>query len=277
MSNKKIDLALAFLQSQPDSAASVLEQQPIEYVAEFLRNIPFAHAASVLKRMLPQYTAAICKQLEPNVSANFLSEMDISLIAAIMRYSDKGLREKILKLLPERSKIACNLLLLYTEDEVGAWMMTGVMTLPDDCTVQKACQRIGAEQDIIDTDAIYVVDRQRRIQGSIVITKLLRAAPETPIMSVMKKNPYVISGRTAIISAINHHAWTKGDTVAIINNNHQMVGILRHVDLRRGLDEISNTITRPNNSDTITGVCEAYGASLLALLNIVGEAAGTNE
>lgn len=275
MRGQKSDLALAYLQSQPASAAAVLEQQPAEYVAAFLRDVPYTHAAAVLKKMLPHYIAAICDQIEPAISASFLSHMDISLVAAIMRHSDKGLSKEVLDLLPDRTKIACRLLLQYNEEVVGAWMVANAMTLPDDCSVKEACTRISSSHDIVDTDAVHVVDRQRQLQGSVSVAKLLRAASDTPISSVMTQNPDAISGRTALISAINHPVWVKSDTVAVINRNRQMVGLLRHVDLRKGLDEISNTIIKPRGSDPLTGMCEVYGKSLLALFNTVGEAAAT--
>lgn len=268
-----VDLALAFLQSQPISAAAVLERQPAEDVASFLRDVPFSHAAPVLKRMLPQYVASVCQRLEPAVAASFLSEMNSSLVAAIMRHSDEDSSKAILELLPERTKIACRLLLHYSEEAVGAWMVANIMTLPDACTAQEACARLASEQDVIDTDAVHVVDREGRLQGVVGVTRLLRAAPDTSILSIVKKNPEAISGRSALISAIDHPVWTRRDTVAVINRNQQIVGILRHVDLRKGLDEISNAIAKPSGSDPLAGVLEVYGNSLLALFDMVCESA----
>ena len=54
MDAEKVDLALAFLQSQPDAAAAILEQQPLEQVAEFLGILPHTYGALVLAKMLPQ-------------------------------------------------------------------------------------------------------------------------------------------------------------------------------------------------------------------------------
>jgi len=266
------------LKSQPASAAAVLEQQPIEYVAAFLRDTPHTYAVEVLKNMLPQYIATVCKQLEPATCASFLSLMDISLVATVMRHFENGLGNEVLELLPKRSKIACKILLQYNEELVGAWMVANVLKLPNDCTVKEACIRISSGQDMVDTEAVHVVDRERQLQGVVNVANLLRVAPDTQITLVMKKNPDAISGRTALISALNHPVWAKRDTVAVINRNNQMVGILRHVDLRKGLDAISNTvITKPNGSDPLTGILEVYGNSLLALFNTVGESAKTKK
>ena len=278
MTNQKIDLALAFLQSQPESAAAVLEQQPAEYVSEFLKNVPYTHAAAVLNKMLPQYASKICKNLDPAVSASFLSEMEVSLVAAILRHSDKGLQNQILKLLPERTKIACKLLLNYAEHVVGAWMVANITMLPVDCTVEEALSRLASEDGVINSDVIYVVDRERKIKGLVNVGNLLRSSSNIPITKIMKKTYDAISGRTALISAANHAVWTHRDTVAIINRNNQIVGVLRHADLCKGLKDMSSTdtMTNSNGSGPLTGIYEVYGSSLFALFSTINEVTRLN-
>ncbi len=275
MSAQKIDLALAFLQSRPDSAAAVLEQQPAENVAAFLCDVPGSQAAAVLKRMLPQYIAAVCRQLEPSVSARFLSEMDTGLVAAVLRRFDSALSRAVLERLPERIKMACRLLLRYSADAVGAWMVVDIMTLPVDCTAAEACTRLASGQGLLDSDAVHVVDRDGRLQGVIGITRLLSAAPDTAILSIATKNPEALSGRAALLSVVDHPVWVQKDTVAVLNRKQQIVGMLRHVDLRRGLDEVSGTRAWPGSSDALAGFLDVYGTSLLALFGAAWEAGGT--
>jgi len=271
--NKQIDLALAFLESQPGSAASVLEQQPIEDVVEFIRDIPFAHAALVLEKMLPHYIASLCTHLDPSISASFLSKMDIIQVAAVMRNLDIGLRNDVLNFLSERKKTECKLLLYYVEEDIGAWMSTKVMTLPDDCSVREAILRIKKSRDLIDTDELFIVDRNRKLLGVVGVNNLLRANSDNSIISVMKQNPGAMLGRTSLVSAENHPLWIKHDTIAIVNANHQFMGTLRHLDLRKGLAAISNTVDKPNEGEGGTEIWGLYGTSLIALLDTVGEMA----
>lgn len=277
MANKHIDLALAFLQKQPSAAAAVLEQQPIEDVITFIKDVPHTHAALVLEKMLPQYTARICNALEPHVSAGFLSEMRMSLAAAIMRHSNHETRAHLLELLPEKTKIACALLLNYSEDTAGAWMVANIITLPSDCSAQEALSRIAAEHEVLDTDDVYVVDRERQLKGIVNISKLLRAQPKAAITTLMDKNPCKLSGRTSLISVSQNDVWTRKDTVAIINRNQQLVGILRHVDLRKGLDETASNMAQSNASGPLAELCSTYATSLLALFGAVGSVAGTKK
>ena len=271
MTIQKIDLAMAFLKSQPGAAASILEQQPAERVAAFLKDAPPKLAAAVLGKMLPQYTSRLCKALEPSITAGFLLEMETSLVVEILRRSGNETRKQLLDLLPEKTKIACKLLLKYSEASVGAWMVTHISGLPVDCTVEEALSRLASEHDVVDMNTAHVIDREKRLQGMVSVARLLRAQPNAPLTEILEKAPEPISGRTALVSAKNHPGWTRGDAIPVINRHHHLVGVLRHVDLRKGLEQIATTIAQPSGGDPITGICEVYGGALLALFNSAGE------
>jgi len=273
MIDQKIDLALEFLQTQPSAAAGILEQQPVEYVAEFLGNVPYPQAAIVLGKMLPQYNARLCKILDPGVAAGLLAEMEISLVASIMRHCDNALSKQLLGLLPEKTKIACRLLLNYSEEAVGAWMMANISIIPDDCSIEEASVRIRSDPETIDTGAVYIVDRDRHLKGRLSLATLLRSVPNTPVTAVMDKNRDSLPARSALMSAINHPAWSHRDNIPVTNRTRQLIGVLRYLDLRYGLDQVSTTIVQPEGADPITGISEAYGNSLLVLFNTVADLA----
>lgn len=272
MSDRKTDLAVAFLQSQPGAAADVLEQQPVEHVAQFLSEIPYPQAAIVLEKMLPQYISRIFHHIEPAVAAAFMSVMDASFVAAIMRYSEPKKNKSILKLLPEKTRLLCRLLLNYEEDTVGAWMTANMPVFPAECTILEARKRFRVENKV-DIAVIHIVDRNRHLRGLLGIGALFSAAPSTLISTVMNTNFDIISGRTPLKSAAEHSVWNKSDTVALNNRNHEFVGVIRHVDLRQALTAASRMRGNTVASDPLSGIYEVYGKSLLALLNTFGEVA----
>lgn len=274
MSHRKLDLALAFLQSQPDAAAAVLEQQTAASAAAFLRQIPHAQAAPVLRRMLPQYIARVLEHLEPTVAGRFLSEMDTHFVVSILRLCTDEARSALLAAMTERAGLACKLLLRFSEEQVGAWMTTAVMTLPDDCTVGEARARLASGDDFIEIERTPVVDREGKLQGVVATAGLLRAAPEAPLVSVMGEASEVIPGRASLAAAADHFAWAHGDSVAVVNRKQRVVGILRHVDLRRGLEAMADTVAVPSAGEPLLGLLELYGSSLMALLGTVFDHGG---
>lgn len=275
MPNQQVDLALAFLQAQPRAAAKILEKQSVEQLADFLSNVPHTYGANVVGQFLPQYTARLCELLAPNVAAGLLSEMNVSLVAAIMRHCSEELSAQLLGLLPEKTRLACWLLLTYAEDAVGAWMIANVSTLPDDCNVGEAQSRVKSEQGTVDFGTILVVDRERHLQGLMHLPALMRASRSTPVVAVMQRSSDTLSARTALPTAANHPLWADRDSIPVANRNQQLVGLLRHVDLRRGLEQISSHIEAPDDADPIAGIYATYGKSLLALFDTVSDLAST--
>ena len=269
MAQHQVDLALAFVQSQPGAAATILEQQPLEQVADFLSNVPHTYAATALEKILPQYSARLCKILQPNIAAALLSEMNVSLVAAIMRHCPGELSSRLLDILPEKTRLACWLLLTYSEDAVGAWMTANISTLPDDCNVGEALARVSAEHGTLNYGTTLVVDRDRHLKGLVQLPALMRAPPTMAVTSVMDKLLDSLSARTALNAAVNHPLWVDRDSIPVTNRNQQLVGLLRHVDLRRGLAQTSTSIDKADGNDPITGIYETYGKSLLALFDTV--------
>ena len=269
MDEEKLDLALAFLQSQPAAAAAILEQQPLDQVAAFLASLTHTYGALVMAKMLPQYGARLCRCLQPTAAAGILSQMEISQIAAVMRQCDDELAERLLDLLSDKTRLACRLLLNYSEEAVGAWMHANVSTLPEECSVDQAMQRIGREQQALDIGLWMVVDRDRHLLGTVSSTTLLRAPPDASVSAVMAKDSAAIAARTALKTAIDNPLWAERDSIPVVNRMHKLVGVLRHVDLRNGLQQISISIQKPRGGDPITGIFEVYGSSLMALFSTV--------
>ncbi len=81
----------------------------------------------------------------------------------------------------------------------------------------------------------------------------------------------VILSRMQLESALNMEIWEHRDTVPVVNRSGEYVGVLRHVDLRRGIAQVANTIAAPVGSDPITSLLSVYGSSLNSLLDAVGE------
>lgn len=277
MSEQKLELALAFLQTHPDAAGAILEQQPVDDVANLLQDIPQQIGAVVLERMLPQYTARLCKLLTPVQCADFLSLMNISIVAAILRHTSNDIRKQVLALLPEKTRFACLLLLNYPEDTLGAWMITQAASVSSDVTVGQALKTLLDQEDLTLIDTIFVVDRNRILLGELSYTALLRASADAAISSLLAPKVPVILARMNLETAINLEIWEQRDAVAIVNHQGQFVGVLRHVDLRRGIAQLKNVIETRTGSDPITSLLSVYGSSLFSLLDTVGEFANTKK
>lgn len=277
MSEHKLELAVAFLQSHPDAAATILEQLSAEDVVSLLQDIPHQVAANVLERLLPQYTARLCRVMQPAQSAKLLAMMNFSTVSAVLRYTGSDHRKHLIELLPEKTRLACLFLLNYTEDKVGAWMIIQAASVPGDYSVEQALKSLLDQDDLVLIDTIFIVDRNRTLLGELSYASLLRAKPEASVASLVDTRAPMIFGRTNLETAIKLDIWEHRDSVAIVNRQNQFVGVLRHVDLRKGIAQIANMIEAPAGDDPITSLLSVYGSSLFSLLDTVGNFASSRK
>ena len=276
MSNN-ISFALAFLEQQPEEAAEVLELHSLDDVAKFFNEVPYKYAGPVLEKMLPRFAAKVCYRLDAKVCAGFLSQMKISLATAILRHAKPEVRKKIMELLPEKTTIACKLLLNYAEDMVGAWMDTQVIQLPNDIDVAEARLRVQADELINMPDIMFVVDRQRNLCGVVRPYQLVIENETASLVSCMSDVDAVLPSRASLMSIKKHEGWDTSDVLPVLDRNHKLIGTLRHVDMRKGLNQLSKTIKASQRSGAISEIGNAYAKSLLALLNSASEIAHTKK
>lgn len=265
MHRQTIELALTFIISRPADAAHILEQVPAEALAGFIKDLPHSQTAPMFEHMLPQYTASCCSYLEPNVAAGLLGSLKISTVAAIFRYMDATLRKSLLKMLPEKTRLACSLLLKYSEENVGAWMTTSITLIPEECTAEEALNRYTTEDSPLEHGILYVIDRDRKLKGSISVKTLLQLPANTPIASAIRKSVPHIYARSSIITTKQHPEWDASDILPVVNHHGQCIGILQHNELRNGLNQLAPYRDYPSHSNPFLNLCDVYGQSYVAL------------
>ncbi len=274
MAERKTDMAIAFIHAHPQAAARALEQQPPEAMAALIHSLPEAEAAQLLRALLPHYAARLAERLEVDLISRLLAATEPAQAVIILRHMPAALRKTLVEALPVRAKTACLLLLNYAEGTVGAWMNSMAFTLPDDCSVAEALQRLAAESELHDTGPIYVLTSQRHVRGVVQLPKLISANAELPLSSLWSAAPQALQGRATLLSVRDHPLWASHDSVPVLNRHQQFVGTLSHARLRQGITELASTMDAPSDSDPVTGLSEVYGSSMLAVLESLGEATG---
>lgn len=265
------ELALAFIEAQPDAAARVLEQHGLEDVAGLLAELPAEMRDRILQRMLPQYVSRLCRFLPDRDCAAYLSGLELSFTAAVLRYLPPADRNHILSVIPTNRRAPLSLLLSFSVETVGAWLTPLVVTVPVDYTVAEALHQIKVAGDVSHSDYLFVVDRDRRIRGRVNHIELLRADAALPITALLHTPCHSLLGRMSLFKAAEHSDWGKLDVMPVINRQHQFIGVLRHVDLRKGLELLKTSMSGKSGTDPIAGIFEVYGNSLIALFHSLGD------
>lgn len=271
MTPHEFDVVLTFIQQHPDTAARQLELQPQSEAADFIRALPLAQGRQLLANMLPSYIARIGVYWSLELMASLIAELNANRAAAILRHLPKLKRDELLDALPEKIAALCRLLLSYSHDSVGAWMNAEVALLPPKCQVSEALQRFSLEDSSLLGDAILLVDDNGVMIGQVYLRDLVRAKGETPVFHLRQDAPPVLLSRTSLKAAALDQGWHSHDTLPVLNRNRQLVGLLRHVDLRNNLEQFVDSASAPPQHDLLNEVGEAYGGALVALLGLFGK------
>ncbi len=265
------DLVQVYVRQHPDSAAQILEQLSPNEVALWFADTPEILACKLLERMLAAYSAPLLAAMPLEQAAILLSQLNASNAVAIVRSMEPKVRRQILDRLSAASSAQIRMLLNYSEDSVGAWMQADILVLPDDLLVSEALARLAdLPWEDQQGEVLLVLNRDRRVRGTVGVGSLLRSDPNDRLGEHIVPLVYAIPGRMSLPAARQHEVWHSMQWVPVINRHRQFIGILRHIDLYRGLEKLEGTPSH-DQVPVARGVVQLYGATLLTMFNLVSE------
>jgi magnesium transporter len=239
------DLAAAYLRLHPVTAARLLESMPADEANSVLAAVDVETAAPVVGQMLPTSAARCVERLAPADGALLLERLGSQEAVAVLRHLSSEHREALLNSLGAPWLMAFKLLLSYPTNTVGAWIEPRVLTLPDDCTVGEARDRI-ARSDQLAPTRIYVLDRSRRLRGAVQGLSLLQVASRKKLATILEPAP-ALWARDPLATAQEHSVWERHTEAPVINRDEEFIGIITYADLRKAFRQVNRV--SPNGAD----------------------------
>lgn len=270
MSEQIYKLAFSFLKQETRAAARLLEQLEPAEVAQFLANAPSPLAAGVLKEMIPSICASVLLDAEISTVIIWLGELENNQLCAILRHLDKTHQAELLNQLPIRRRTACQMLLSYNSDMLGAWVETDVPTFPGDMSAEDAIKRL-KRKGFKEGRIIFVVDDERRPKGTLSISELLRSTKTILLENILKPNHAMLSGGLTLSTAIGHQIWQSCDVAAVVNRRREFIGVIWYSQIRYLLSAdavLLEPAARPMAGAALDMV-QAYGDSMRGLIEAV--------
>ena len=220
------NVTLAFLDGHPVEAARVIETLAAGDTAALFESISPRLGAPVLSAMLPPAAARILIRLDEAQALALLSAASTQAAVGMLRHVEEPTRRRMLASLPPATGIATQLLLGFPDDAVGAWTDPDVIALAPNLSAAQALQQVRAPE-APEVDTVYVTDAARHPQGEIALQALLRAPEETPVAALMQPIAVTLSAMMPIGSAINLGAWQRAGSLAVVDHDKRLLGVLR--------------------------------------------------
>ncbi|MFM5819930.1 magnesium transporter [Aeromonas sanarellii] len=186
---------LAHNQDPVQRADQLLTLRPEELNCIF-DTLPVPEGASLLGSLPAECAGHLLLRLHGSILVGLLGAIARRDLLTMLRRLDEEDRSILLARLPEPPRDALRSLLAWPSESVGANMRHEYLAVAAEATVESAKQLIhGAWDQAQLFGQLYVVDGERRLQGSVSLKSLLIADPLRPVSELMEREAVRINAR----------------------------------------------------------------------------------
>lgn len=193
---------------------------PKDAAADVFSYLEVANQQFIITSLSDREAATIIDNLMADDATDFLEEMPANIVKKLLMNASAETRRDI------------NHLLRYPEYSAGSIMTVEYIDLKESITVDQAIELIrkkGLDSETI--NICYVLDRERKLLGTVALRYLLLSKPEEKIGDIMHEN--VVSINTLMDQEEVASQFKKYDFTAmpVVDNENRMVGIITVDDI----------------------------------------------
>ncbi len=226
-----VDIAQLLEELDEDSVLMVFRLLPKDIAVEVFTYMSYEQQQFVIESITDKEIKNIIDKLFLDDTIELLEEMPANIVKKVLKNTSDARRKVI------------NQLLKYPENSAGSIMTIEFVDLKKEMTVREALDHIkktGVDKETI--DVCYVMDNNRKLEGSIPIRKLILSSEGVIIGDIMD---------TSVISVNTHDdqeemaaLFKKYDLVAmpVVDHENRLVGIIT-------IDDVVDIIEREATED----------------------------
>ena len=170
------DIADIVEELAPDEREAVFETLDEGVAAEALEELEPKVQKSVVESLEPDRVAEIVEEMQPDAAADLLADLSVEKTEEILE--EMG---------PEEAQEVSGLL-EYKEDSAAGRMTTEFIALPVAATVHDAVEALRHYEGGVETvSTIFMVDSHNTLSGTVPLSKLVLAAPNTRLLSLTQE------------------------------------------------------------------------------------------
>ena len=199
--------------------------------AQLLSLLSLHDHAEAFSFMREERQAAIASVMTRNDLAALFSEMESDERADLFNRLSEEQRHAVLPGLAQAEREDVRRLASYPEKTAGALMTSDYATLRSHWTVHKALLRIRLEAPDKETIyQVYVVDKDRTLQGTLSLKQLILAKPDAIIADLMLSDVVSVAvdeDQERVAEIVRHYDLL---AVPVLDEDRQLVGIITYDD-----------------------------------------------
>jgi magnesium transporter len=182
-------------ETDPGSAADILEALHEEDAADLLRDLDLDDGADVLDEMRAPAAADVIEELSIERAAELIAEMETHQAVDLLAALEEEVQGPVMAALDPEVRLAINRLIVYPDDSAGGLMTTDYASLPTGITSGEAIEALRRLHEEIGSNLtyVYVVDVQGKLAGVAPFRELVFARPHTGLDEIMLQNPVSVT------------------------------------------------------------------------------------
>ena len=166
----------------PADLADIVEELSAAERGAIFESIDSEVAAEALSEVDPRMQASILESMEPEKAADIVEEMAPDEAADVLKGLEESASEEILEEMEVAPESEVRELLEFREDTAGGMMNTEYVSLHDSATVADAMMALKGNEDQLESlNALFLVDSDGRLTGSVPLARLFVALGGTPL------------------------------------------------------------------------------------------------
>jgi magnesium transporter len=211
-------------QLQPGDLALLLESSRSRNRLDIWQLIQPDLYSDVLEELSDDVRNGIIRKMLPEKVADALEEMDTDNLVDTLRGLPQEVAQNLLAAMDEQDRTRAELGLSYGEETAGFIMNTDAITLRPGINVDVILRYLRLKGDIPEhTDTLYVVDRDDNLMGGVALTRLITAAADTPIESLIKNSEAIPANMmdNEVASLFERYNWL---SAPVVDEKNQLLG-----------------------------------------------------
>lgn len=221
----KFKLSVGFAESFPIDTARALENFPVEEITAFLSKVDVAISSNILTKMDTNITVKCLESFQLDQTAEVFHWFEPEIAAMYLRKISADRRDILMDSLPPEKVSPIRLKLHYPPGTAGELMEAQVFYLPQDIKIKTSIKRIQRENSRL-FDLIFIVDREKKLVGSIQLSKLLRHKENQLLSLLMETQPSFLEDLSSELAILHHPAWKNQQILPVVNKSGLFLGII---------------------------------------------------
>jgi magnesium transporter len=208
----------------PCDVALLLESSHSRNRTEIWQLIEPELYSDVLEELSEDVRNGIIRQMLPERIADALEEMDTDDLVETLSSLPEAVSQDLLASMDEQDRQRAEQGLSYGEETAGFIMNTDTVTLRPEITVEVFLRYLRLKGNIPEnTDTFYVVDRDDTLIGGVALTKLVTAAPDTKVNTLIKNSEAIPATmpESEVASLFERYDWL---SAPVVNEQNHLVG-----------------------------------------------------